>query len=59
MTLNQQVLTFHSPQERESGRFQSLCAIHEVREIETRDVVSNHNVGINLFNKVPPRDQHF
>ena len=36
----------------------SMRPVHQVRQIESRNVVSNDDVGVDLFNKVSPLLEH-
>jgi hypothetical protein len=50
--------TFHSSEIGKLESVDSFGSIHEVGEIEARDVVSNYDVWVDLLNKLLPGVKH-
>jgi hypothetical protein len=51
-------LTLHTTQVRKFLQLQSLGTIHEIGEIEIGNVISDDEVSIDFFEKVPPFLEH-
>jgi hypothetical protein len=39
-------------------RLESFCSIKKIRKIKVRDVISNDDIGIDLFHKISPILEH-